>query len=78
MKCRTRWHVESTGGRYADYRDRCGDHRPDKRYWRPRRNRRRSRARKYSVSLALELAYLRDSDDAAGVYEQMVSFLEVL
>ena len=36
------------------------------------------RARKYSVSLALELAYLRDSDDAARVYEQMVSFLEVL
>ncbi len=36
------------------------------------------RARKYSVSLALELAYLRDSDDAAGVYEQMISFLEVL
>jgi Histidine kinase-, DNA gyrase B-, and HSP90-like ATPase len=36
------------------------------------------RARKYSVSLALELAYLRDSDDAAAVYEQMVSFLEVL
>lgn len=36
------------------------------------------RARKYSVSLALELAYLRDRDDAATVYEQMVSFLEVL
>jgi hypothetical protein len=36
------------------------------------------RARKYSVSLALELAYLRDSDDAAAVYEQMVGFLEVL
>jgi Histidine kinase-, DNA gyrase B-, and HSP90-like ATPase len=36
------------------------------------------RARKYSVSLALELAYLRESNDAAGVYEQMVSFLEVL
>jgi hypothetical protein len=36
------------------------------------------RARKYSVSLALELAYLRDSDNAAAVYEQMVGFLEVL
>lgn len=36
------------------------------------------RARKYSVSLALELAYLRDSDDAAGVYEHMIGFLEVL
>jgi hypothetical protein len=35
-------------------------------------------ARKYSVSLALELAYLHGNDDAAGVYEQMVSFLEVL
>ena len=36
------------------------------------------RARKYSVSLALELSYLRDSGDAAAVYERMVSFLEVL
>jgi hypothetical protein len=36
------------------------------------------RARKYSVSLALELAYLRDSSDAAALYEQMIGFLEVL
>ena len=36
------------------------------------------RARKYSFSLALELAYLRDRDDATAVYEQMISFLEVL
>lgn len=36
------------------------------------------RARKYSVSLALELAYLRDRADAATFYEQMISFLEVL
>ena len=36
------------------------------------------RARKYSFSLALELAYLQDRDDAAAVYEQMMSFLEVL
>jgi hypothetical protein len=36
------------------------------------------RARKYSVSLALELAYLRHSGDAAAVYDGMVSFLEVL
>jgi hypothetical protein len=36
------------------------------------------RARKYSVSLALELAYLRDSTDAASVYDQMMRFLEVL
>ena len=34
--------------------------------------------RKYEMSLALELAYLLDSSDAAAVYEQMVSFLEVL
>ena len=34
--------------------------------------------RKFELSLALELAYLHDSDDAAGVYEQMVRFLEVL
>lgn len=33
---------------------------------------------KYEMSLALELAYLLDSSDAAAVYEQMVSFLEVL
>ena len=36
------------------------------------------RARKYSFSLALELAYLQDRDDAAAVYEQMMSFLEIL
>jgi Histidine kinase-, DNA gyrase B-, and HSP90-like ATPase len=36
------------------------------------------RARKYSFSLALELAYLTDREDAAAVYEQMMSFLEVL
>ncbi len=36
------------------------------------------RARKYSFSLALELAYLRDRDDAAAVYERMIRFLEVL
>ena len=35
-------------------------------------------ARKYSFSLALELAYLRGSDDPAALYEQMMSFLEVL
>jgi hypothetical protein len=37
-----------------------------------------SRPGKYEMSLALELAYLLDSSDAAAVYEQMVSFLEVL
>ena len=37
-----------------------------------------SRPGKYEMSLALELAYLLDSRDAAAVYEQMVSFLEVL
>jgi hypothetical protein len=36
------------------------------------------RARKYSVSLALELAYLRDSIDVGAFYEQMIDFLEVL
>jgi hypothetical protein len=34
--------------------------------------------RKFEMSLALELAYLLDSSDAAAVYDQMVSFLEVL
>jgi len=34
--------------------------------------------RKYEMSLALELAYLLDSSDASAVYDQMVSFLEVL
>jgi Histidine kinase-, DNA gyrase B-, and HSP90-like ATPase len=33
---------------------------------------------KYEMSLALELAYLLDSSDAASVYEQMMSFLEAL
>jgi Histidine kinase-, DNA gyrase B-, and HSP90-like ATPase len=33
---------------------------------------------KYQLSLALELAYLLDSSDAAGVYERMVSFMEAL
>jgi hypothetical protein len=37
-----------------------------------------SRPGKYEMSLALELAYLLDSSDAAAVYEQMVSFFEVL
>jgi hypothetical protein len=37
-----------------------------------------SRPGKYEMSLALELAYLLDSSDAAAVYEQMVCFLEVL
>ncbi|MGI8428923.1 MAG: ATP-binding protein [Solirubrobacteraceae bacterium] len=36
------------------------------------------RARKYSVSLALELAYLADGDDAGAFYDQMIGFLEVL
>ena len=36
------------------------------------------RARKFEMSLALELSYLLDSSDAAGVYAQMVGFLEVL
>jgi hypothetical protein len=36
------------------------------------------RSGKYEMSLALELAYLLDNSDAAAVYEQMVSFLEVL
>jgi hypothetical protein len=36
------------------------------------------RARKYSFSLALELAYLQDREDAAGMYERMMHFLEVL
>lgn len=33
---------------------------------------------KYQLSLALELAYLLDHSDAAAVYEQIVSFMEVL
>jgi hypothetical protein len=33
---------------------------------------------KYQLSLALELAYLLDADDAAALYERMVSFMEVL
>jgi hypothetical protein len=37
-----------------------------------------SRPGKYEMSLALELAYLLDNSDAAAVYDQMVSFLEVL
>lgn len=37
-----------------------------------------SRRGKYEMSLALELAYLLDSSNAAAVYEQMVLFLEVL
>ena len=36
------------------------------------------RARKFELSLALELSYLLDHTDAAAVYEQMVGFLEVL
>jgi hypothetical protein len=35
-------------------------------------------ARKFEMSLALELAYLFDNSDAAAVYEQMLGFLEVL
>ena len=35
-------------------------------------------ARKFEMSLALELAYLLDNSDAAAMYEQMVDFLEVL
>lgn len=36
------------------------------------------RQTKYQLSLALELAYLLDSPDAAGVYNRMISFIEVL
>lgn len=36
------------------------------------------RQTKYQLSLALELAYLLESRDAAGVYQRMLSFLEVL
>jgi hypothetical protein len=36
------------------------------------------RARKFELSLALELAYLLDNSDAGGVYEQMLGFLEVM
>jgi hypothetical protein len=36
------------------------------------------RARKFELSLALELAYLLDNTDAAAVYSQMLSFLEVM
>ena len=36
------------------------------------------RARKYSVSLALELAFLNDSSDATALYDQMIDFLEHL
>ena len=36
------------------------------------------RQTKYQLSLALELAYLLESTDAAGVYARMLNFLEVL
>jgi hypothetical protein len=36
------------------------------------------RARKFELALALELAYLLDSSDAASVYEQMMTFVEVM
>lgn len=36
------------------------------------------RARKFELSLALELAYLLDNSDAASVYRQMVNLLEVM
>ena len=46
--------------------------------WPRWRTPRGDRARKFELSLALELAYLLDSSDAASVYEQMVGFIEVM